>query len=695
MARRWLRLGGALTLLLLGLSDAAPTASAAGNEPALTAVDPARLLDTRPAATVDGRFANIGRLMADTELAVGVTGRGGVPTDATVAALNLTVVDPAGAGFVTAYPCGSPKPNTSNVNFTSGQTVANLSIVKLSADGRVCFVSDKPTHLIADVTAFSTPLAPFSPIAPARIFESRPAATFDGQQTNVGKLIANATTQVHVGGRAGVPSNAAVAALNVTVADPAAAGFVTVYPCGEPKPNASTVNFRAGQTVANLTLSKLGIDGNVCVVSDQAIHLIVDVTAFAPAGTTLGTLSPMRLLDTRPAATIDGRYSNTQKLRANVVVDLPVSGRASVPVGAATAALNLTVVDPSAAGFLTAYPCGTTKPNTSNVNFTAGQTVANLSIVKIGAGGKVCLVSDQPTHLIVDITTFDSGGGSPTPLPIGAASVGGCDIRPPSDPWNQDVTGLAVHPMSDTWVTAIGRSQRVHPDFGSNPDYGIPFTVVPESQPLVPVRFTDYADESDPGPYPLPPDAAIEAGSDAHVLVVQQGTCKLYETGNSAYGNGAWSASGGAIFDLKTSSYRPETWTSADAAGLPILPGLARYEEVRSGVITHALRFTAPVTQRGYIFPASHFAGTSNPNRPPMGARLRLRADFNTGGYSGDSLVILTALKKYGMILADNGSPWYVSGATDTRWNDDDLNQLKSVPATAFDVVYTGPTVTG
>jgi hypothetical protein len=695
MARRWVRLGGAVALLLLGLADIVATATAAANEPALTAVDPARLLDTRAAATVDGQFANIGRLGADSELPVQVSGRGGVPTDATAAALNLTVVDPAAAGFLTAYPCGSPKPNTSNVNFTPQQTVANLSIVKLGAGGRVCFVSDKPTHLIADVTAFSTPAAPFSPIAPARIFESRAAVTVDGQQANVGKLVAHATTQVRVGGRAGVPLNATVAALNITVADPAAAGFVTVYPCGEPKPNTSTVNFQAGQTVANLTLSKLGTDGAVCVVSDQATHLIVDVTAFAPQGTTLGTLSPARLLDSRAAATIDSRYSNTLKLRANVVVDLPVSGRASVPAVAATAVLNLTVVDPTAAGFLTAYPCGTAKPNTSNVNFTAGQTVANLSIVKVGAGGKVCLVSDQPTHLIVDITTFDAGNGSSSPLPIGAASVGGCEIRPPSDPWNQDITGLAVHPMSDTWVTAIGRTQRVHPDFGSNPDYGIPFTVVAESQPVVPVTFTDYADESDPGPYPLPPDAAIESGSDAHVLVVQQGTCKLYETGNSSYTGGAWSASGGAIFDLKTSSYRPETWTSADAAGLPILPGLARYEEVKSGVITHALRFTAPVTQRGYIFPASHFAGTANPDRPPMGARLRLRADFNTAGYSGDSLIILTALKKYGMILADNGSPWYVSGATDIRWNDDDLNQLKSVPATAFDVVYTGPTVTG
>jgi hypothetical protein len=266
-------------------------------------------------------------------------------------------------------------------------------------------------------------------------------------------------------------------------------------------------------------------------------------------------------------------------------------------------------------------------------------------------------------------------------------------VRPPSDPWNQDVRALALHPESATWVSSIngGAVRNVHPDFGSNPSYGIPITVVGPGQPPVPIAFNAYGDESDPGPYPVPANARIESGSDAHVIVVQQGSCKLYELYAASFANGSWQAGSGAVWDLKTSSMRPAGWTSADAAGLPILPGLVRYDEVKSGVINHALRVTVPATQRAYILPASHFAGRVDPKLPPMGARLRLRADFDTSGYSGDSLVILTALKRYGLIVADNGSSWYITGETDTRWNDDDLNQLKRVPGTAFEVVDTGP----
>ena len=191
----------------------------------------------------------------------------------------------------------------------------------------------------------------------------------------------------------------------------------------------------------------------------------------------------------------------------------------------------------------------------------------------------------------------------------------------------------------------------------------------------------------------MPLSAPVEAGGDRHVLVVQQGTCKLYELFNAVRTNGGWDASSGAVWDLGSSALRPEGWTSADAAGLPILPGLARFDEVRSGTITHALRVTAPQTQRAYIHPATHFAGKVDTALPPMGARLRLRADFDTTAFHGDSLVVLTALKRYGMILVDNGSPWFISGATDPRWNDEDLAQLKNVPGTAFEVVDTGPVV--
>ena len=300
-----------------------------------------------------------------------------------------------------------------------------------------------------------------------------------------------------------------------------------------------------------------------------------------------------------------------------------------------------------------------------------------------------------PATTPVTVKTAPPPTNTPPTAVLGAA-IGGCAVRPTSDPWNQDVSALSIHPMSVKWIAAIngGGTRNVHPDFGSNPDYGIPFTVVPAGQPPIPVRFTDYGDESDPGPYPIPLSAKIEVGGDRHVLAVQQGRCKLYELYNASVVNGAWQASSGAVWDLSNSALRPEGWTSADAAGLPILPGLARFDEIRTGVITHALRVTAPQTQRAYIHPATHFAGRADPSLPPMGARIRMRADFDTSGYKGDALVVLTALKRYGMIVADNGSPWFITGSTDSRWNDDDLNQLKNVPGTAFEVVDTGPLVT-
>jgi hypothetical protein len=256
---------------------------------------------------------------------------------------------------------------------------------------------------------------------------------------------------------------------------------------------------------------------------------------------------------------------------------------------------------------------------------------------------------------------------------------------------------LPTHPNSANYIASIEESGRrfLHPDFGANPDYGIPFVIVPEDQPLVPITFTDYGDESDPGPYPVPPDAPVEGGSDRHVLVLQSGACKLYELFNANYVGPQWEASSGAVWDLNSNARRPEGWTSADAAGLPILPGLARYDEVESGAIHHALRFTVWRSQRGYIYPATHYAGaTDDPNFPPMGLRLRLRADYDISGYRGHTRVILEALKRYGMIVADNGSSWFISGATDSRWNDDDLNQIKRVPSSAFEAVYTGEVIT-
>ena len=234
----------------------------------------------------------------------------------------------------------------------------------------------------------------------------------------------------------------------------------------------------------------------------------------------------------------------------------------------------------------------------------------------------------------------------------------------------------------------------MHPDVGSI--YGIPYVEVPATQPRVPVTF-DYADESDPGPYPIPPDAPVEGGSDRHVLVLDRQSCRLWELYDASTGDGgrSWHAGSGATWDLRSNALRPDGWTSADAAGLPILPGLIRYDEVAAGHIDHALRFTAQRTQRGYIHPATHFASSiTDPNVPPMGARFRLNAGYDCSPLSREAQVVCAALKRYGMFLADNGSNWYITGALDRRWSDAGLDGLKRIPGTAFEAVETGPVVT-
>jgi hypothetical protein len=235
----------------------------------------------------------------------------------------------------------------------------------------------------------------------------------------------------------------------------------------------------------------------------------------------------------------------------------------------------------------------------------------------------------------------------------------------------------------------------LHPDFGTNPSYGIPYTVVGPDQPEVPISFDEFGEESEPGPYPVPPDAPVEGAGeegDRHVLVLQRGSCKLYELYGARRSGAGWQAGSGAVFNLRSNALRPEGWTSADAAGLPIFPLLVRYPEVRSGRIDHALRVTVQRTQRGYIHPATHFAlSSSDPDLPPMGLRLRLKASFSVAGFHGESLVVLRALKRYGLIVADNGSSWYITGAPDPGWEDEDLEQLERVPGSAFEAVESGP----
>jgi hypothetical protein len=277
----------------------------------------------------------------------------------------------------------------------------------------------------------------------------------------------------------------------------------------------------------------------------------------------------------------------------------------------------------------------------------------------------------------------------------GAPHEFGCPILPPDNQLNRDISRAPVDPNSARYIASIGEQKHLHADFGANPSYGIPFTVVGPQQPKAPIEFTEFGGESDRGPYPVPANAPVEGAGeegDRHVLVVQERSCILYELYHAARHGSGWQAGSGATFNLRRDALRPNGWTSADAAGLPIFPLLVRYGEVHAGAIDHALRVTVPRTQRGFIHPATHFASSSSdPSLPPMGLRLRLKAGFSLSGYRGQALVVLRALKRYGLIVADNGSSWFITGAPDRRFGEEDLDQLKAVPGSAFQAVQSGP----
>jgi hypothetical protein len=270
-------------------------------------------------------------------------------------------------------------------------------------------------------------------------------------------------------------------------------------------------------------------------------------------------------------------------------------------------------------------------------------------------------------------------------------------LLPPDNPWNTRVDTLPLDPNSADYIAHMAPGTGLHPDFGTvwgGAPIGIPYVVVPGDQPKVPIDFS-YSEESDPGPYPIPPDAPVEGAGgwlddgDRHVLVLDPDNQRLYEVYDAHRDGGHWHAGSGAVFDLTSNALRPDGWTSADAAGLPILPGLVRYDEaVDEGVIDHALRFTVETTQRAYVYPATHFASDeTDPDLPPMGLRVRLKASFDVSGFPAELRVVLQALKTYGMMVADNGADWYVSGSPDARWDDEALSAIRQVKGSDFEVV--------
>jgi Bacterial Ig-like domain (group 2) len=375
-------------------------------------------------------------------------------------------------------------------------------------------------------------------------------------------------------------------------------------------------------------------------------------------------------------------FDVTQRIASVTVTPNPVS----IAVGA-TLTLSVTLKE-SDGTTITGRPISYQSLNTSFATVTSAGEVSGVSagstsvVVTAGSGSNV--VTSTVPVTVTTATPPDTGA-------LGRNATLTRAIFPADNPWNTPIDTAAVDPNSAAIISNIGATTAFHPDFGANYNggpFGIPYVVVSGTQALVNVTF-DYADESDPGPYPIPPNPPIEPGSDAHVLVVDRDHWKLYELFSAqALADGSWHAGSGAIFDLSSNALRPAGWTSADAAGLPILPGLVRFDEVNAGNISHALRFTASRTRRAYISPARHWASTDTSSlRPPMGMRVRLKASVDISGYPASAQVILRALKKYGMMVADNGSNWYVSGTADARWNDTEMNTLKALKGSDFEVV--------
>ena len=298
--------------------------------------------------------------------------------------------------------------------------------------------------------------------------------------------------------------------------------------------------------------------------------------------------------------------------------------------------------------------------------------------------------TDIPTDIVSTLTQPPLTPPAADTPPSTSTTIAGCPIFPADNFWNTRIDSLPIHPLSDVWINSIGRDTGFHMDFGSGTwdggPIGIPFNIVAGSTvpKFEPVFY--YPDESDAGPYPIPETPNIEYGSDHHILTLDTETCTLYEIYDASFDSTTWNGGSGAIWDLNSNALRPDTWTSADAAGLAILPGLVRYDEIVAGEIKHALRFTAEQTA-GYLWPGRHLTADPDDSIPPLGARFRLKADYDISGFPPEMQVILQALKTYGMFLADNGSDWYVSGAPDERWDNDMLHLLDVLVGSDFEVV--------
>jgi hypothetical protein len=339
-------------------------------------------------ASLSPTFASPGPVIASVPSGsvteVQVTGRAGVPTDATAASINFTAVNAREKGYITAYPCGTPLPTASTVNYVPGDTIANSTIIEIGTGGKVCIFNSGTTDLLADITGWYPTNSDFTPNNPQRLLDTRAASP----------RAAGSVTEVQVTGRAGVPTDATAASINFTAVNAREKGYITAYPCGTPLPTASTVNYVPGDTIANSTIIEIGTGGKVCIFNSGTTDLLADITGWYPTNSDFTPNNPQRLLDTRAAS----------PRAAGSVTEVQVTGRAGVPTDATAASINFTAVNAREKGYITAYPCGTPLPTASTVNYVPGDTIANSTIIEIGTGGKVCIFNSGTTDLLADIT---------------------------------------------------------------------------------------------------------------------------------------------------------------------------------------------------------------------------------------------------------------------------------------------------
>ena len=368
--------------------------------------------------TVDGLYAGEGIRPAGSVLELDVTGRGGTASDSKAVSLNVTATQTGGAGYATVYPCGSARPDASTINYGPGATIANGIIAKVGANGRVCIYTHAAAHLVVDVNGFFPAGTEYRALTPARLLDTRRGqSTADGRYAGNGIRGAGTVLELDVAGRGGAASNSAAVVVNVTTSQSNAGGFATLYPCGTERPQASTINFGPGQTIANSVITKVGTNGSVCVYTHARVHVIADVTGYFPAGSQFRSLIPARLLDTRPGyRTTDGRSAGSGRLGAGTVMELDVTGRGGTASNSKAVSLNLTATQTGGAGYATVYPCGTARPDASTINYGSGATIANGIVSKVGANGRVCIYTHAAAHVLVDVDGYFPAGSDYRPL---------------------------------------------------------------------------------------------------------------------------------------------------------------------------------------------------------------------------------------------------------------------------------------